>query len=94
MLADPKASSLVSSFAVKWLNIADLDAVKPDPVLFREFDEALRRDFSTEARQFLNSILLEDQSVVDLLNADYTFLTNGLRVITEFPEFMDRNSAR
>jgi hypothetical protein len=78
MLADPRASSLVTSFAVKWLNIADLDAVKPDPTLFREFDEPLRRDFSSEARQFLSSILLEDRSVVDLLNADYTFLDERL----------------
>jgi hypothetical protein len=78
MLADPKASSLVTSFAVKWLNIADLDAVKPDPTLFREFDEPLRRDLSSEARQFLSSILLEDRSVVDLLNADYTFLNERL----------------
>src|SRR5882672_10095679 len=80
MMADPKASSLVTSFAVKWLNIADLDAVKPDPALFPDsvFSEALRRDFSSEAQQFLSSILLEDRSVVDLLNADYTFLNERL----------------
>ncbi len=78
MMADPKASSLVISFAVKWLNIADLDAVKPDPALFPDFTEALRRDFSTEARDFLSSILLEDRSVLDLLNADYTFLNERL----------------
>jgi mono/diheme cytochrome c family protein len=78
MMADPKASSLVTSFAVKWLNIADLDAVKPDPALFRDFNEDLRRDFSTEARDFLSSILLEDRSVIDLLNADYTFLNERL----------------
>jgi len=80
MMADPKASSLVTSFAVKWLNIADLEAVKPDPGLFPQFDEPLRRDFSTEARQFLSSILLEDRSVLDLLNADYTFLNQRLAV--------------
>jgi len=78
MMADPKASSLVTSFAVKWLNIADLDAVKPDPALFGDFNEALRRDFSTEARDFLSSVLLEDRSVLDLLNADYTFLNERL----------------
>ena len=49
MMADPKASSLVTSFAMKWLNIADLDAVKPDPALFPGFNDQLRRDFSTEA---------------------------------------------
>ena len=78
MLADPKATSLVTSFAMKWLNIADLDAVKPDPMLFPEFSEQLRRDFSREAEAFLRSILLEDRSVVDLLTADHTFLNERL----------------
>jgi uncharacterized protein DUF1592/uncharacterized protein DUF1588/uncharacterized protein DUF1595/uncharacterized protein DUF1585/uncharacterized protein DUF1587 len=78
MMADPKASSLVSSFAMKWLNIADLDAVKPDPMLFPEFNDQLRRDFSKEAEEFLRSVLLEDRSVVDLLTADYTFLNERL----------------
>src|SRR5262245_27838593 len=78
MMADPKASSLVTSFAMKWLNIADLDAVKPDPMLFPEFNDQLRRDFSKEAEEFLRSILLEDRSVVDLLTADHTFLNERL----------------
>jgi hypothetical protein len=78
MLADPKASSLVTSFAMKWLNIADLDAVKPAPELFPAFNEQLRHDFSTEAQEFISSILLEDRNVVDLLNADYTFLNDRL----------------
>lgn len=81
MMADSKASSLVTSFAMKWLNIADLEAVKPDPKLFpdpAEFSEPLRRDLSTEAQNFLRSILLEDRSVVDLLTADYTYLNERL----------------
>ena len=78
MLADPKASSLVTSFAMKWLNLGDLEAVQPDPKLFPAFSEPLRRDFSAEAEQFLSSILLEDRSVLDLLTADYTFLNDRL----------------
>jgi len=78
MLADPKASSLVTSFAEKWLNIADLDAVKPDPVLFPGYNDQLRKDFTNEAEAFLSSILLEDRNVVDLLTADYTFLNDRL----------------
>jgi len=74
MLADPKASSLVTSFAMKWLNLDQLDSVKPDPVLFPGFTDQLRRDFSTEAELFIGSILLEDRSVVDLLTANHTFL--------------------
>ncbi len=78
MMTDPKASSLVTSFAMKWLNIADLDAVKPDPAIFPGFNDQIRRDFSKEAEAFLSSILLEDRSVVDLLTADYTFLNERL----------------
>jgi hypothetical protein len=78
MMADPRASSLVTSFAMKWLDIADLDAVKPDPMLFPEFTDQLRRDFSREAEYFLSSILLEDRSVVDLLTAGHTFLNDRL----------------
>jgi len=78
MLLDPKASSLITSFAMKWLNIADLDAVQPNPMLFPAFNEQLRHDFSTEAEQFLGSIFLEDRSVLDLLTANYTFLNERL----------------
>ena len=78
MMADPKASSLVTSFAMKWLNLTTLDQVKPDPALFPGFSDPLRRDFSTEAEDFVGSILLEDRDVVDLLTADHTFLNERL----------------
>jgi hypothetical protein len=78
MLADPKASSLVTNFAMKWLNLDSLESVKPDPVLFPGFTDQLRRDFSTEAEAFVSSILLEDRSLVDLLTADHTFLNDRL----------------
>ncbi len=74
MLADPKASSLVTSFAVKWLNLDGLDSVVPDPKLFPGFTDQLRRDFLSEAELFIGSILLEDRGVVDLLTDNHTFL--------------------
>jgi hypothetical protein len=78
MLADPKASSLVTGFAMKWLNLTNLDQVIPDPMLFPAFNDQLRRDFSTEAEEFISSILLEDRSVLDLLTANHTFLNERL----------------
>jgi mono/diheme cytochrome c family protein len=85
MMADPKASSLVTSFAMKWLNIGDLEAVQPDAKLFPEFSDQLRRDFSKEAQYFLKSILLEDRSVLDLLTADHTFLNERVARIYGIP---------
>jgi len=78
MMADPRASSLVTSFAVKWLNLDGLDSVKPDPAIFPGFNEQLRHDFLYEAEAFIGSIFLEDRSVVDLLTADHTFLNDRL----------------
>ncbi len=42
MLADPKASSLVTSFAMKWLNLTSLDSVQPDTAVFQGFNAQLR----------------------------------------------------
>ncbi len=78
MLGDPKASSLVTSFAMKWLNLTNLDQVIPDPVLFPGFNEQLRHDFSMEAEAFIGSIFSDDRSVLELLTADYTFLNERL----------------
>jgi len=78
MLADPRSSSLATSFAMKWLNLTTLEQVVPDPKLFPAFDEKLRRDFSTEAEAFIGSLFFEDRSVVELLTADYTFLNDRL----------------
>jgi hypothetical protein len=78
MLGDPKASSLVTSFAMKWFTLDSLDSVHPDPALFPAFNEQLRRDFSKEAEEFISSILLQDRSVLDLLTSDRTFLNERL----------------
>ncbi len=78
MMADARSSSLVTNFAMKWLNLDSLESVKPDPVLFPAFTDQLRRDFSKEAELFVSSILLEDRNIVDLLTADHTFLNEQL----------------
>jgi mono/diheme cytochrome c family protein len=78
MLADPKAASLVTSFAMKWLNLTDLDQVVPDPVLFPNFNDQLRQDFLAETEAFVGSVFSNDRSVLELLTANYTFLNERL----------------
>ena len=51
---------------------------KPDPEIFPEFDESLRQSFQQETEMFFESILREDRSVLDLLDANYTFLNQRL----------------
>jgi mono/diheme cytochrome c family protein len=78
MLRDRRASSLVRNFALKWLDLDNLDEVVPDPNLFPTFDDGLRRDLATEVESFVSSVLLEDRNVGDLLTADHTFLNQRL----------------
>src|SRR5690606_14023054 len=59
MLDDPRADSLVTNFALRWLDLDDLDAVEPDRNTFPFFDIALRNAFETEIELFLRSVLLE-----------------------------------
>jgi hypothetical protein len=74
MMADPKADALVDNFASQWLYLRNIKSTYPDPQEVPNFDDNLRQDLRTETSMFLGSIFREDHSVLDLLNADYTFV--------------------
>ncbi len=78
MLADPRARSLVDDFAIQWLHLRNLEDVTGDPVPFPDFDDNLVEAFRQETTLFLASTLREDRSVMDLLDADYTFVNERL----------------
>jgi hypothetical protein len=78
MLADSRSNALVSNFASQWLYLRNLRTVAPDLEQFPYFDENLREAFRKETELFFESILREDRSVLDLLNADYTFVNERL----------------
>src|SRR5207245_7049670 len=77
MLDDARADALVSNFVGQWLQLRNVETVKPDPVLF-PFDEARRHAFVTETSLFVSSIFREDRALLDLLSADYTFVNQRL----------------
>ncbi|HWE53727.1 MAG TPA: DUF1592 domain-containing protein [Bryobacteraceae bacterium] len=78
MLADKRARSLVTNFASEWLSLRVIEGVKPDPIVFPEFDDGLRAAFEKETEMLLDSVLLNDHSVLELLNANYTFVNERL----------------
>src|SRR5690606_2266033 len=78
MLADSRADALVDDFASQWLFLRDLELKDPDVFLFRDFDDGLREDFIDETRLFVESILREERSVLELITAKYTFLNERL----------------
>jgi cytochrome c551/c552 len=78
MLADPKSKALVDNFAGQWLRLRNVAEWKPDPDKYKEFDETLRNAFEHETEMFFHNILEEDRSVLDFIDADYTFVNERL----------------
>ncbi len=75
MLADSRATeALVDNFAAQWLNLRRVEEVVVDPERYPNYDESLLQGFKRETELFVESTLREDRSVVDLLDADYTFV--------------------
>lgn len=79
MLKDPRAiDSLVDQFAMQWLQLKRLELIAPDAKLFPDFSENLRRAMLTETRMFLETLLNEDRSLLELLASDFTFVNEPL----------------
>jgi hypothetical protein len=78
MLLDGRSSQLVSNFAGQWLYLRNLSSISPDIEIFPGFDDNLRQAFRRETELFVDSIIREDHSVIDLLTADYTFVNDRL----------------
>ena len=78
MLADPRSNALVSNFAGQWLFLRNLQSARPDGPTFPNFDDNLRQAYRRETEMLFESIMRENRSVVDLLNANYTFVNERL----------------
>ena len=78
MLRDKRSTSLVTNFAEQWLFVRDIEAKQPDGLVFPDFDETLRAAMRTETDLFLDSVLRENHSIVDLLDANYSFVNERL----------------
>lgn len=79
MLRDPKARALADSFAGQWLRIRDLrTTAQPDPRRFSRFTPSLRESMYEEAIGFFHSLVREDRSLLEVIDADYTFVNEEL----------------
>jgi hypothetical protein len=84
MLRDTKARELSESFAVQWLRLDQLYTAKPDAELFPIFYQGpqgkttLHGALLIEALLLFETVLLEDRSVLDFVNANYTWLNPHL----------------
>jgi hypothetical protein len=78
MLADEKSRALVDNFAGQWLHLRNIASWRPDPDKYPQFDDSLRIALQRETELFFEHIVREDRSVLDFVNADYSFLNDRL----------------
>jgi mono/diheme cytochrome c family protein len=78
MLADPRSAAMAENFAGQWLEIRNLDAIKPDPQKFPAWTPELRDAMKTETRMLFDTILRENRPVGEFIDARYTFLNELL----------------
>jgi mono/diheme cytochrome c family protein len=78
MLADERARALGANFAGQWLYLRNLKSLRPDEDVFPDFDDNLRQALQRETELLFETIVLEDHSVLDLLDADFTFVNERL----------------
>jgi hypothetical protein len=75
MLADAKSQALISNFGGQWLGLRELAKVETSA---KNFDDNLRQSFRRETEMLFETVLREDRSIVNLLDADYTFVDERL----------------
>ncbi len=78
MLADSRADALGTRFAAQWLRLPDIEKVHPDALMFSNFDEQLAELMVHETELFFNELVENDRSLMDLLDADYTYVNERL----------------
>jgi len=79
MMRDPRARGLSDGFAAQWLGIRPLGGtIRPDARVYPEFDEALAAAMREETLLFFDSIVREDRSFLEIIDADYTFVNERL----------------
>jgi hypothetical protein len=94
MLADPRSQALIGNFAGQWLQLRNLRGIVPDNAIFPDFDDNLRQAFRKETELFFESVLRENRSALDLLNADYTFVNERLAKHYGIPNVVGSNFRR
>lgn len=85
MLKDKKSYALVENFAGQWLYLRNLESITPDGRLYPDFGDNLRQAFRQETELFFAEMIREDHSVIELIDADYTYLNERLAKHYDIP---------
>jgi hypothetical protein len=90
LLKDPRSRYLTEGFGLQWLQLRQLSTVSPDPTMFPGFNDAVRTSMVKETELFFAEIVREDRSVLDLIDADFTYLDRNLSAFYGIPVDLPR----
>ncbi len=94
LLVDPRSEALATRFAAQWFRLQDLDKVKPSVDIFPNFDNNLAGLMKRETELFFDNLVREDRSILELFDADYTFVNERLARHYGLPDVAGRNFQR
>jgi hypothetical protein len=80
MIADPRSEALATRFASQWLRLQDLDKMVPDYLQYPHYDDTLAAGFKRETELFVDSLIRENRSLLELIDSDYTFVNERVAV--------------
>lgn len=86
MLADPRSEALATRFASLWLRLQDLDKVQPDAFWFPNYSQQLMQSMRRETELFFYHLVQQDQSMLELYSADYSFMNERLAMHYGIPD--------
>ena len=86
MLKDDRARALANNFAGQWLQLRTLDQVTPDPQTYPQWNDDLRAAMKAETLKFFETVVREDRSVLEFLDADYSYLNETLAKLYGVPD--------
>ena len=79
MLRDPRSHALAVEFAGQWLQFRGFESYTgKSESRFPTFTASLRRSMAGESVRFIDDLIRNDRSVLEIVNADHTFLNAEL----------------
>jgi len=78
MIQDPKSFAVTENFGGQWLQFRALESHSLERKAFQQYTDYTRMSMQQETEKFFDYIMREDRSVLDFVDADYSFLNQRM----------------
>jgi hypothetical protein len=85
LLKDPKAVAFTENFAGQWLNLRAIDDTLPDPSLYPEYSDDLKKSMAREPYLYFEEVLKSDLSLTRFVASDFSVINGPLAKLYGIP---------